>query len=65
MVGCLDAVKIVYLLMRWLFSLSVLLFRGDPVPPGNSIVLLTCPFCLRGWCCDGWLNGCCSRSFVC
>jgi hypothetical protein len=23
------------------------------VPPGNSIVLLTCPFRLRGWCGDG------------
>jgi hypothetical protein len=29
----------------------------DPVPSGNSIVLLTCPFCLRGWCCDSWLTG--------
>jgi putative transposase len=27
------------------------------VPPGNSIVLLTCSLRLRGWCCDGWLTG--------
>ena len=31
----------------------------------DSIALLTCPFCLRGWCGDGWLTGCCSRPFVC
>ncbi len=36
-----------------------------PVPPGNSIVLLTCPLRLRGWCGDGWLTRCCSRSSVC
>ena len=39
--------------------------QADPVPPGNSIVLLTCPFRLRGWCGDGWLTRCCSRSSVC
>jgi putative transposase len=35
------------------------------VAPGNSIVLLTCPFRLRGWCGDGWPTRCCSRSSVC
>jgi hypothetical protein len=36
-----------------------------PVPPGNSIVSLTCPFRLRGWCGDGWLTRGCSRSSAC
>ena len=35
------------------------------VPLGNSIVSLTCPFRQRGWCGDGWLTRCCSRSSVC
>jgi hypothetical protein len=39
--------------------------RHHRVPPGNSIVLLTCPFRLRSWCGDGWLTRCCSRSSVC
>jgi hypothetical protein len=29
----------------------------EPVPPGNSIVSLTCPFRLRGWCGDGGWPG--------
>jgi hypothetical protein len=37
----------------------------DPVPPGNSIASLTWPFSLRGWCGDGWLTRCCSRSSAC
>jgi hypothetical protein len=37
----------------------------DAVPPGNSIVSLTCSFRLRGWCGDGWLARCCSRSSAC
>jgi hypothetical protein len=32
----------------------------EPVPLGNSITLLTCPFRQRGWCGDDWLTGCCS-----
>jgi hypothetical protein len=35
------------------------------VPLGNSIVSLTCPLRLRGWCGDGRLTRCCSRSPVC
>jgi hypothetical protein len=38
---------------------------SNPVPPGNSIGSLTCPFRQRGWCGDGWLTRCCSRSSVC
>jgi transposase, IS6 family len=37
----------------------------DVVPAGNSIVSLTCSFRLRGWCGDGWLTRCCSRSPTC
>ena len=32
--------------------------RLGPVPPGNWIASLTCPFRLRGLCGDGWLAGC-------
>ena len=45
---------------------AVLLYgTASPMPPGNSIVLLVCPFRRRGWCGDGWLTRCCSRSCIC
>ncbi len=37
---------------------------GRPVPPGNSIVSLTCLFACAAGCGDGWLARCCSRSSV-
>src|ERR1035441_7997535 len=37
--GCGSDLKIVYLLMRWLFGLTVLVFRGDQARDAELLVL--------------------------
>ena len=45
--------KIVYLLMRWLFGLTVLVFRGDQARDAELLVLRH-----ENACCDGIPAGC-------